>query len=280
MALWHEEKITRLLHLQRILLHHAAQLLVPGGCLVYSTCTTNTAENDEQVAWACDELGLLLDTLDTPAGFVCDDPARTDLEGTLRINGSKSHSQGFYIARLRKPATEQCARGSADNTAPPTGNRRIAPHKHFSRRKQHKKYGLEAGRPLAPREEQACEAAQLNTTALPPGTVYRFGDKVFFLHSQALQTVTSSLRWQGFFLGHFASDTFHPAPAIRPLLPEDSPVLEVDNAKNLKHLLAGQSLPVHTKHKQVLLHYQGTPLARLAVKGTRALWQARSSPGR
>lgn len=37
---------------QRELFQAAVKLLKPGGCLVYSTCTVNPAENEQQVAWA------------------------------------------------------------------------------------------------------------------------------------------------------------------------------------------------------------------------------------
>ncbi|XP_077010884.1 tRNA (cytosine(72)-C(5))-methyltransferase NSUN6 isoform X3 [Tamandua tetradactyla] len=49
---WTLKEVTSYQPLQRKLLTVAAQLLKPGGVLVYSTCTVTLAENEEQVAWA------------------------------------------------------------------------------------------------------------------------------------------------------------------------------------------------------------------------------------
>ena len=46
MALWHDDKVKPLIGLQRLLLRRAAELLAPGGVVVYSTCTTNSGENE------------------------------------------------------------------------------------------------------------------------------------------------------------------------------------------------------------------------------------------
>lgn len=40
--------------------------LKPGGLLIYSTCTYNTKENEENVAWICEELGAEVLKVDVP----------------------------------------------------------------------------------------------------------------------------------------------------------------------------------------------------------------------
>ncbi len=52
---WSEQKIAELASLQSSLLHAAHRLLAPGGILVYSTCTFNTRENEEQIAAFLDQ---------------------------------------------------------------------------------------------------------------------------------------------------------------------------------------------------------------------------------
>ena len=42
---------------QRLILRRIWPALKPGGCLIYSTCTYNLQENEENVAWICRELG-------------------------------------------------------------------------------------------------------------------------------------------------------------------------------------------------------------------------------
>ena len=68
MKLWKGDKIKPLVNIQRDLLRRAAQFLQPGGRLVYSTCTTNSAENEDQVAWACETLGLRAEAFADPSG--------------------------------------------------------------------------------------------------------------------------------------------------------------------------------------------------------------------
>lgn len=58
LTLWQGDKVKTLVGLQQMLLAHAARLLRPGGRLVYSTCTTNDEENEAQVRYAEEELGL------------------------------------------------------------------------------------------------------------------------------------------------------------------------------------------------------------------------------
>ena len=101
MELWQGEKVQPLVGLQRLLLRQASALLAPGGKLVYSTCTTNVAENEEQVRFAEEELGLERLALTPFPGFVWEELPGG--EGTLRVDGQRSAAQGFYVALFRKP---------------------------------------------------------------------------------------------------------------------------------------------------------------------------------
>ncbi|MCB1135620.1 MAG: methyltransferase domain-containing protein [Chlamydiia bacterium] len=52
--------LAELLSLQRSLLRHAADLLAPGGQLCYMTCSILCEENEGMLDWACEELGLTI----------------------------------------------------------------------------------------------------------------------------------------------------------------------------------------------------------------------------
>ncbi|MHC1753314.1 RsmB/NOP family class I SAM-dependent RNA methyltransferase [Humidesulfovibrio sp.] len=129
LELWTPEKAETLVRLQRELLTRAAQLLKPGGRLMFSTCTTNVRENEEQAAWALSTLPLELDPLPAPPGFAPVPLALPGLDGVLRVGGPAAESdtaggpevaastgcsggQGFFLARFRKPANA---------ATPPTG---------------------------------------------------------------------------------------------------------------------------------------------------------------
>lgn len=53
-----ESQLKRLIETQREILGIARALLEPGGLLVYATCSIEREENEENVAWAADHLGL------------------------------------------------------------------------------------------------------------------------------------------------------------------------------------------------------------------------------
>lgn len=96
------DDIREIAALQRRLLQAAAKLLRPGGLLVYSTCTIESMENE----------GAVTDFLADHAEFAIaeDGPGTLDrLSGTALLRGGgvqilpqHFHSDGFYIARLRK----------------------------------------------------------------------------------------------------------------------------------------------------------------------------------
>lgn len=71
--------------------------LKPGGFLIYSTCTFNSDENEDNVQWIKDELGAEIVPLQMPVEFQL---GRGDV-GHYAIPG-KTDAEGFYIAVLRK----------------------------------------------------------------------------------------------------------------------------------------------------------------------------------
>jgi NOL1/NOP2/fmu family ribosome biogenesis protein len=72
--------------------------LVPGGILVYSTCTFNASENEDNVCWFMQELGAELIPMDLPEPIV---EGRNGV-GHYCIPGV-TETEGFYIAVLQKP---------------------------------------------------------------------------------------------------------------------------------------------------------------------------------
>ena len=94
-----------LIDLQARLIDHAWTLLRPGGRMVFCTCSILPDEGEAQIDAALDRLpGAVIDRADAP-GI---DPGWITPEGTLRILPSawadRGGIDGFFIARLRKPA--------------------------------------------------------------------------------------------------------------------------------------------------------------------------------
>lgn len=98
--IWKGNKIEALISLQRALLAKANNLLAAGGRLVYSTCTTNPQENQEQIDWAVREFGLNMVNLRPFPGFIFNENLLQ--KGMLLVDGKASGSQGFFIACLEK----------------------------------------------------------------------------------------------------------------------------------------------------------------------------------
>ena len=252
MALWRDDKVVPLITLQRELLTEAARLLAPGGRVLYSTCTTNVRENEEQVRFAVETLGLVLEPLTPFPGFVFDAPLLPCAADTLRVNGDRSEAQGFYLALLRKS-------GNAPAVMPGPDDQGLAAK------------GQALDRSMLCADSAACDR-------LPDGDLRRFGDTAFFLHRQALDALPHTLAWQGFPLGRMGKAGFRRNARLRVLLPDHAPGLglNLQNAAPLAALLTGQSLTPDTPlPKEAGLYFQGLPLGWLRVKGNRVLWAER-----
>ena len=248
---WQGDRLKPMLDLQRKLLAEACRLLRPGGRLVYSTCTTNVDENEGQIRFALDELGLERIPLAPFPGFVFADPQLPGCEGTLRVDEDASNAQGFYIALLRKPGT------SAD--APlPEGIASTA-----------------AYRPVPP---AFLEDFGLSPALLPPGDLAVFEDTLHFLPAPALAHLPASVRWQGMALGKASAQGLVPSARLRSALdPEPRRIarLDVDEVPDLVRLLQGGSLDTGLSGKEAALFWRGLPLGRLRLKGGRAVWSDR-----
>ena len=101
---WQGDRLKPMLDLQCKLLTEASRLLRPGGKLVYSTCTTNVDENEGQVRFAVEELGLEPIPLEPFPGFVFAAPELSGCEGTLRWTRTPPTRRAFISPCCANPA--------------------------------------------------------------------------------------------------------------------------------------------------------------------------------
>lgn len=104
---WSERLVEQCASLQREILANAAAALKPGGFLIYSTCTFNTEENEDNLRFAIEELGLLSATPELPEEY----GIGKELSGpyrALRFMPHLTRGEGLFAAVLRKPGDHEC----------------------------------------------------------------------------------------------------------------------------------------------------------------------------
>lgn len=101
---WSPGLVTHCAALQRDIIADAMGALKPGGFLLYSTCTFNTAENEENIRWMCNEYGLepLSLNLTGIGGIRGAAPGYADLP-IMRFLPGYTDSEGLAVCVLRKP---------------------------------------------------------------------------------------------------------------------------------------------------------------------------------
>ncbi len=96
-ALEHTEELAAL---QQKICQAAVKLLRPGGVFLYSTCTINRRENEENVQWMEEHLGLRRESLDEFLPEVLRN--KMTEQGMLQMLPGLQESDGFFVARLRR----------------------------------------------------------------------------------------------------------------------------------------------------------------------------------
>ena len=100
---WSLQNVEKCWRLQREIVADAWECLVPGGILIYSTCTYNIKENEENVRW-------ILDTYDAEPIAIPTDPS-WNITGSLlpgfdapvyRFIPGITRSEGLFVCALRK----------------------------------------------------------------------------------------------------------------------------------------------------------------------------------
>ncbi|MEZ4943700.1 MAG: RNA methyltransferase [Saprospiraceae bacterium] len=96
---WSPEQVLLCAARQKRILSGAVSALKPGGLLVYSTCTYNAAENEENAAWLCREFELDPVRLTLPAEWGI-------AEGRFgyQFFPHRLRGEGFFISLFRKKA--------------------------------------------------------------------------------------------------------------------------------------------------------------------------------
>ena len=94
---WSPANVEMCVERQREILESAWKVLKPGGVLIYSTCTFNSHENEEQVQWLIDEMEAEYLPLK-----IEDEWMITETERGYRFLPHKTRGEGLFMAAVRK----------------------------------------------------------------------------------------------------------------------------------------------------------------------------------
>ena len=99
---WSDSNVEMCAERQREILSYIWKSLRPGGLLVYSTCTFNSEENEQNVRWIAEELGAeVLELNVSPDWGITGSLADENLPVYRFIPGA-TDGEGFFLAVLRK----------------------------------------------------------------------------------------------------------------------------------------------------------------------------------
>ena len=96
--------LTELPSLQKKLMRRAWQVVRPGGCVVYATCTLARAENEDVVDYAVTDLGFVPEPLSEAWGIALSEKLGiTPMCHSVTLLPHVHGTDGFFMARFRKP---------------------------------------------------------------------------------------------------------------------------------------------------------------------------------
>ena len=100
---WSPQNVDACSRLQREIVADAWQCLRPGGLLIYSTCTFNATENEENIRWIVDELGGMPVAVPVSEGWgICGSLLADFTAPVYRFIPGCTRGEGLFMAVLRK----------------------------------------------------------------------------------------------------------------------------------------------------------------------------------
>lgn len=258
---WSAEQVTICWQRQRRILSDVWGSLRPGGILIYSTCTYNTLENEENVRWLCHEFGAEV----LPVSHA----AEWQITGNLLPDGDfpvyrflphRTAGEGFFLAVVRKPDEAGAVTSATDRFAPKRKVRRepAVPAPLF-------KEPLAAAAKLLLHPEAYAFSTQGTTISALPRT-----------HLDKLELLSASLRvlQAGITVGEVKGRDLIPHQSLamsQALRPDCFPTEELTYEQAIAYLRKEAiSLSETAPRGYLLLRYQGVPLGFAKNIGNRA----------
>lgn len=260
-AEWSQQNVDNCWQLQREIVSDIWKCLQPGGLLIYSTCTFNAHEDEENVEWIASELGA--DIIELPVEEPWNiTPAVVGNAPVCRFLPGISRSEGLFVAVLRK-------HGESETTALSASAANSKPKKD---RKNQRKQTAQGGK------QQSADTMQALRT--PDNfTARRNGDAIIAIPKRWADTYdaaasTLKIIHAGVTLGTEKGRDIIPDQSLamsRQLNIDAYPQVELSNAEAINFLRKeAVTLPEGTPRGFVVVTYQGYPLGMEKNIGNRA----------
>ena len=94
-----KEQVIELAQLQKDILKVVSSYVKPGGIMMFTTCTINPYENEENVRWILDNMDFVTESL---KGFIPDELIENEESDYVTLLPGVHKCDGFFIARLRR----------------------------------------------------------------------------------------------------------------------------------------------------------------------------------
>lgn len=249
---WSESLVKNCSTLQRAILSNMAGCVRPGGYLIYSTCTFNTEENEDNVRYLIEELGFVPVSLNLQGTEKVGKSVYEDVEA-LRFMPHLTEGEGLFVSVLQRPGET-----SAEGTT------RLRPGKKSVRKNSNKNISKRE-RPGWIREDaEVMESGDL-LTALP---------KAMLPLLERLEDAGVNVTGAGMPVGIIKGKDIQPDSRVvlsSLLNPGAFPVVELREDEALRYLRREVLvLPEGTEKGYVCVCYKGHPLGLVKNIGPRA----------
>ena len=250
---WSESNVRLCKERQQRILADVWGALKTDGILIYSTCTYNTDENEDNVQWICDNLGAEPVEIDIPDMWGVTSALKGDLP-VYRFLPHKTKGEGFFLAVLRKTDVS---------------DKSLSSHRRNNKRKDKKEKTKNDSRPAELKDciKDGKEFIYSERNGLWNAIPAVFEDDNAFL-SENLKIISS-----GIHLGEVKGRDFIPAQSLALSIDFDHsafPVCDVDWRKAIT-FLQKNSILLDTSYPKgyILLKYRNVPLGFVKNIGNR-----------
>lgn len=255
---WSTANVAMCQERQREILSDIWQCLKPGGLLIYSTCTYNTLENEENAAWAAEQLGAELLNIDIPSEWnISNNKHSNSSFNVYRFFPHKTQGEGFFACIMRK---------NSDAEIPPIRTSKNKEHKKGADNRKGKELPMpkDIKQWLSHPEQYTFKSTTTSHTAFPTQHIY--------LLEQALAHL--KVIHYGITIANIKGKTIIPAHSLAmsaSLNAEIFPSTELTEQQAIAYLRTESiTLSPSTPTGYVLLKYKGLPLGFAKNIGNRA----------